>query len=270
MYASFLAVIGPVLVLGTTIIGIRMLSYWRSFVFHWRRYRLRDPVSTANLLDMNVPFVKVQITTRGSAGSSEVVLRGIRNVVELAGEHPAFYGRFLSVEVVTESDEQAQLLERTFRDAPMQVHALRLPAGYRTPRGTELKARALHYAVERRRAGWNRAPGRTFLVHFDEESVMVPGELRKLIAVLTDTDKKILEGPIYYPLEYAEASAICRAMEANRPIGCFECRQVMERVFRCTCTDRTSSSTRPSRTSWAGTSVCWTGSRSSPRTTCSV
>ena len=58
---------------------------------------------------------------------------------------------------------------------------------------------------------------------------MVPGELRKLIAVLTETDKKILEGPIYYPLEYTDASAICRAMEANRPIGCFECRHVMEK-----------------------------------------
>jgi hypothetical protein len=58
---------------------------------------------------------------------------------------------------------------------------------------------------------------------------MVPAELRKLIAVLAGTDKKILEGPIYYPLEYADASPICRAMEANRPIGCFECRQVMEK-----------------------------------------
>jgi hypothetical protein len=229
MYASFLAVIGPVLVVGTTIIGIRMLSYWRSFVFYWRRYRRCDSVNTADLLDINVPFVKIQTTTRGSAGSSEVVLRGIRNVMELAAEHPGFYGRFLSVEAVTESDEQAQLLERTFGGAPVAVHALCIPAGYRTPHGTELKARALHYAVERRRAGWNRAPGRTFLVHFDEESVMVPGELRKLIAVLTDTDKKILEGPIYYPLEYADASAICRAMEANRPIGCFECRHVMEK-----------------------------------------
>jgi hypothetical protein len=104
MYEPPLIVIGPVLIVGTTIIGIRMLSYWRSFVFHWRRYRRCDPVSTADLLDMDVPFVKVQTTTRGSAGSSEVVLRGIRNVAELATEHPEFYGRFLSVEVVTESD----------------------------------------------------------------------------------------------------------------------------------------------------------------------
>jgi hypothetical protein len=57
---------------------------------------------------------------------------------------------------------------------------------------------------------------------------MTPVELRKLIATLAKTDKKLLEGPIYYPLEYMNASAICRAMEANRPVGCFECRHVME------------------------------------------
>ncbi|MEU7145088.1 glycosyltransferase family 2 protein [Nocardia sp. NPDC046473] len=231
MFEPFIAVIGPVLVVGTAIIGIRMLSYWRSFVFHWRRYRKRETVSTADLLDMNTPFVKIQITTRGSTGSTEVILRGIRNIMELAGERPDFYRRILSVEVVTESDTQAQLLERAFDGAPVAVHALRLPADYRSPRGTELKARALHYAVERRRAGWNHKPGRTFIAHFDEESVMVPAELRKLVAVLTDTDKKILEGPIHYPLDYRDASAICRAMEANRPIGCFECRHVMERGF---------------------------------------
>src|SRR4051812_26367227 len=96
------------------------------------------------------------------------------------------------------------------------------PPNYQTPNGTMLKARGLHYAVEWRRAGWNRKPGRTFIVHYDEESVMVPDELRKLLRVLAETNKRILEGPIYYPLEYTDASAICRAMEANRPIGCFE------------------------------------------------
>ena len=65
-------------------------------------------------------------------------------------------------------------------------------------------------------------------MHYDEESVMEPGELRKLIRYLATTDKRLTEGPIYYPLEYGDASVFCRAMEANRPIGCFECREVME------------------------------------------
>ena len=82
--------------------------------------------------------------------------------------------------------------------------------------------------VELRRRGFNRKPGRTFILHFDEESVMEPDELRKLVHYLATTEKEITEGPIYYPLEYGLASLVCQAMEANRPVGCFECREVME------------------------------------------
>lgn len=228
-YQPVLTWLGFALLAGISLIGLRMLSYWWSFAVHWRRYRQRDHVSSADLRRLPVPFVKIQITTRGSAGSTEVILRGIRNVMLLAAEDPQLYGHILSVEVVTESQVQAHLLESTFAGAPVTVDGLVLPADYRTERGTQLKARGLHYAVECRRRGWNRKPGRTFVVHYDEESVMVPAELRKLVAVLARTDKKLLEGPIYYPLEYTDASPICRAMEANRPVGCFECRHVMER-----------------------------------------
>jgi len=229
VYESITHVLAPILAVAISLIGIRMVSYWWSFAFHWRRYRIRDRVTNSDLRGMDLPFVKIQITTRGSAGSTEVILRGVRNVVRLAAEDPQLFGRRLSVELVTESPEQARAVERAFAGAPVQVVGLVLPASYETPNGTKLKARGLHYAVECRRAGWNAKPGRTFIVHFDEESVMLPGELRKLVAVLAGTDKKVLEGPIYYPLEYMNATAICRAMEANRPVGCFECRHVMER-----------------------------------------
>ena len=129
---------------------------------------------------------------------------------------------------MTESSAQASLIEDAFSSTNLKVTALVIPKTYRTPNGTELKARGLHYIVERRRAGWNHTPGKTFVVHFDEESVMLPAELKKLVFFLSKTDKRILEGPIYYPLEYMNASVLCRAMEANRPVGCFECRQVME------------------------------------------
>jgi hypothetical protein len=134
----------------------------------------------------------------------------------------------LSVEVITESPAQAARIERTFAGHVVAVDTVVLPASYETPLGTKLKARALHFAVERRRAGWNRKPGRTFILHYDEESVMVPVELRKLLRVLAATPHRVLEGPIHYPLEYLNTSPLCRSMEANRPIGCFECRHVME------------------------------------------
>src|SRR5260221_6291432 len=86
--------------------------------------------------------------------------------------------------------------------------------------------------VELRRQGFNRKQGQAFIVHYDEESVMKPDELRKLVRYLATTDKKLTEGPIYYPLEYGDASVICRAMEANRPVCCYECREVMEQGTR--------------------------------------
>jgi hypothetical protein len=219
-----------VLFVAISLIGVRFLSYWWSFLVHWKRYRKLNFVSTYELREIedSIPNIKIQITTRGSYGSTEVIMRGIRSVERLVKNDPAFYGNILTVEIVTESTEQAKLVEHAFTGSDLQVDVVVIPTDYETPQGTKLKARGLHYIVEQRRLGWNKRPGRTFIVHYDEESVMVAGELRKLIACLATTDKKILEGPIYYPLEYMDASPICRAMEANRPVGCFECRHVME------------------------------------------
>lgn len=214
-----------------SLIGIRFLFYFHSFFLHWSRYRQVKGVTNDHIRALPFfPFIKIQITTRGSAGSTEVIRRGITNVLALVREAPDLYGQKLIIEVITESHEQKIILEQDFSQVPIPVQIFVLPPveHYQTPNGTKLKARALHYMVELRRRGLNRRPGKTFIVHYDEESVMEPGELRKLIRYLATTDKRLTEGPIYYPLEYGDASVFCRAMEANRPIGCFECREVME------------------------------------------
>ena len=224
--------IGSIIVIFVSIIGIRLLFYFHSFFLHWHRYRRVELVTTRDIEDLpNIPNVKVQITTRGLHGSTEVIRRGIRNINDLVKEAPHVYHDKICVEVVTESWEQKQILERDFRRSSMYVqgYVIAVPALYQTPKGTRLKARSLHYMVELRRQGFNHKPGQTFIVHYDEESVMVPDELRRLIGYLATTDKKLTEGPIYYPLEYGDASVVCRAMEANRPVCCFECRQVMEK-----------------------------------------
>lgn len=229
-YLGLITIISKVLFILIIFIGIRFLFYWKSFLFNWKRYRVRENVSTSYLKKNSflIPNLKIQITTRGSKGSTEVILRGIRSVANLYLEAPSFYNKVLSVEVITESNEQASLVKQAFKETGLKVDALVIPPDYQTPNGTKLKARGLHYAVEQRRSGWNKLGGRTFIVHYDEESVMATSELRKLMYVLSTTKYKILEGPIYYPLEYMDASAICRSMEANRPVGCFECRHVME------------------------------------------
>ncbi len=222
--------VGYPMVVLISIIGIRLLLYYRNFFLHWPRYRQLKWVTTADLKALpGIPFVKVQVTTRGALGSTEVIRRGIQCVVGLAKEDVDFYGDKLSVEVVTESSEQKYDLEQEFDRAPIVVDVIVIPKDYETSRETKVKARGLHYMVELRRRGFNHKPGRTFIVHYDEESVMEPEELRKLIHYLATTGKKLSEGPIFYPLEYNDTSVICQAMEANRPLGCFECREVMEK-----------------------------------------
>jgi Glycosyl transferase family group 2 len=224
-------VIGYLTVICASIIGVRFLLYFHSFILRWPRYRQLRPVTTADIRALpRIPYVKIQITTRGLPDSTRVIRRGVHNVVELTREAPELYAEKLSIEVVTESQEQKALLDDDFarQDFPLQAFVLLVPEEYASSHGTKLKARSLHYMIELRRRGFNRKLGRTFIVHYDEESVMEPGELRKLIQYLANTSKQLSEGPIYYPLEYGDAAMICRAMEANRPIGCFECRKVME------------------------------------------
>jgi hypothetical protein len=222
-------VAGVTLAVLVSIIGVRMLFYWWSVFMRNGRYRARVPVSSAQLrLTSGIPYCKVQWTTKGSPGSTEVVLRGIRQVEDLVYEDPRFYQKFVSAEVVTENAEQAELITNVFRNSPLPVCCVVTPADYQTPKHTGLKARQMHYLVELRRRGWNRKPGKTFIIHFDEDTLMVPSEFRKMIACLSATDRSILTGPIYYPLEHLDATRLARATEASRPITCFECRRVME------------------------------------------
>ena len=139
VYQSIYHEIGPVLLVLISVVGIRMLSYWRSFAFHLKRYRHTDPVPTDELRNLALPFLKIQITTLGSAGSTEVVLRGIRNVQELGSEDPELYGKVLSVELVTESQRQADYVEAVFETDPVSVTTLVLPADYETPKGNQVQ-----------------------------------------------------------------------------------------------------------------------------------
>jgi len=223
---------GGIIAIFISIIGIRLLFYFHSFFSHWRRYRQVEPVTNSDIRALpSIPFVKVQITTRGAIGSTKVIRRGIQNIDALVKEAPDLYRDKICVEIVTESWMQKQVLEHDFARPSMSVQGfvVFVPSEYQTPKGTRLKARSLHYMVELRRQGYNRKQGQTFIVHYDEESVMKPDELRKLVRYLATTDRKLTEGPIYYPLEYGDASVICRAMEANRPVCCYECREVMEK-----------------------------------------
>ena len=75
-----------------SIIGVRLLLYFRSFFLHWPRYRQLRWVTTADLKALpDIPFIKVQVTTRGAPGSTEVIRRGIQCVVGLANPMCRFF-----------------------------------------------------------------------------------------------------------------------------------------------------------------------------------
>ena len=126
--------LGGIIALFISVIGIRLLFYFHSFFLHWRRYRRIEPVTNSDIRALPcIPFVKVQITTRGSIGSTEVIRRGIQNIDALVKEAPDLYRDKICVEVVTESWMQKQVLERDFARPSMSVqelvvvHSLPLP-----------------------------------------------------------------------------------------------------------------------------------------------
>lgn len=162
----------------------------------------------------------IQVTTKG--GALAVVERGIDEVMAGVRSFPSLR-EMVRVEVVTEEGSEAEAIRSRYADAPVPVAAFRLPGDYRTPRGTLLKARALHYMVEVHR----RDPEDCYVVHYDEESVLTPLNLARLVVQLLRHPVGISEGMISYGLDWNRATLLNKAMESNRPFGCHECYSVM-------------------------------------------
>jgi len=211
-----------------SLIGLRLLAYFYDFFRHWEHYRGLPTQTTGDLMRLpTLPYLKIQITTRGTTGSTVVIRRVIRSILDLVYDAPSLYGLLLSVEIVTENAQQKTLFEQEFAHTPLDVQVFVVPPDYQTARKTLCKARAMHHMVEQRRQGRNSKPGRTFILHCDEESIMPPRELKKLLYYLATTKEQILMGPLYSSLQYRSASTLCRVLEAHRPLHSFECHRAM-------------------------------------------
>lgn len=170
-----------------------------------------------------VPVLKFQITTRGR--EVHVVKRGIESAIRCAAHVP--WTERVMVDVITEDPKDVQELQAAFPNPPVPLRMLLVPKDYKTPRGTRLKARALHYSTE-----WRKTldEERGYVVHFDSESIMEPVDYVRLLFNLIRSDGKIklAEGPILYPLEWQRANLISRQLESNRVFDCFHCHMLME------------------------------------------
>ena len=212
----------PIIVL----LNLSYLYYWCVVVYARLHHHIdRTPVFNLELKRALIRcegprLFTIQITTKG--GNLDVVERGIRYAM-LAAKKYSVLKRLLTVEVITESAQEVTAINATFSKAVIPVTAYCLPADYQTPNGTQLKARALHYMVELHR----EQPKDAYIVHYDEESVLLPDDLARLVRNLLDNPLGISEGSISYPLEWMDAHPLCRTMESNRPFGCHECYLVM-------------------------------------------
>ena len=217
--------VAAVLSVALTAIALRYAYYYRCWYSTRHHFGHPKAVDAAALGRRDLPFMKFQVTTKG--GALPVVERSLRELEAACARHDWLPSR-ICAEVITEIPEEAAHLEQAFAGSALEVRGICLPADYSTPNGTLLKARALHYMVEQRRAGFNVRPGRTYIVHLDEETLVTEPHLLVLIEYLAGTPRPVSQGPIFYPLEWNKAPWICRSLECTRPFGCSECARVME------------------------------------------
>jgi hypothetical protein len=170
-----------------------------------------------------VPLIKFQITTKGR--EVRVVKRGISAAIGCA-EHIPWKGRVM-VDVITEDPNDIVEIQSQFANSPIPLRTLLVPKEYKTPKGTRLKARALHYSTE-----WRKTldEERGYVIHFDAESLMEPVDFVRMLynIIRSDGKMKIAEGPILYPLDWQRSNVVSRQLESNRVFDCFHCHILME------------------------------------------
>lgn len=221
--------IGLVWTVAVTLLVTTYVYFWWNVVRasahrHVNREHIDDDMLSAALeiarnADRTHHFL-IQITTKG--GALSVVERGIDNVLGGIARFPALRD-LVRVEIVTEKGEEVRAIQRRYVDAAIRIDPILLPPDYRTPQGTALKARALHYMVELHRA----SPEDCYVVHYDEESVLTPDNLARLVHRLLLHPVGISEGMISYGLDWDQVTLLNKAMESARPFGCHECYSVM-------------------------------------------
>lgn len=221
---SLLGALGGLFTVILVGIAIRYGYYYYCWLVSRHYFRTPPRIDVADLRTRRLPYLKFQVTTKG--GALPVVERSLRVLEGICSTQP-WLCELVSAEVITERAGETEHLNAAFAGSPLPVTALTLPPDYQTPNGSRLKARALHYMVEQRMAGFNVKPGITYIVHFDEETVMTEPHVLVLLDYLSKHPRPITQGPILYPLEWEQTSPICRAIESTRPFGCSECARVM-------------------------------------------
>lgn len=98
-----------------------------------------------------------------------------------------------------------------------------VPSKYQTNPPVKYKARALQYALERRKKH-PHTYAKTWIYLLDEESMVTPQTIRALLHHTSNKDAKpIAEGGIKYPNNFFQTHIFCSMAETLRTYVCYDC-----------------------------------------------
>jgi len=190
-------------------IALLYLYFWFWLIYSWFKPTLFFRNQTKNSLPPKIKLI-FQFTTKG--GNPEIVARGIFHIF-----HSKLDPDLYQILVATENRQDMVVLKEIFPHVK-NLNFTVVPSDYQTPRNSGLKSRNLQYAIEAFHKKLDD-PESTYIVHFDEESVIPSQYIEVLYQEINRgyyNQQDILCGPINYPLEYTKASFWSRGVENNR------------------------------------------------------
>ncbi len=167
--------------------------------------RYRKVMVKKTFVPINPKRMIFQITT---IGNMEIVQDSVDNINRICKE--VGYENY-RIDVVSEVDE-------SFEGAV----TVTVPQNYSTFNHAKYKARALHYAIERREEkGENTSD--TWIYHLDDESMITKQGLLSILDHADNNREPIAEGLITYPNKINVGSKLVKYLDAVRPTFCYTC-----------------------------------------------
>ena len=174
-----------------------------------------------------VPKYCIQITTKGNEANT--ILNGLKQLQSIYQTLDRKIQTLLRVDILTELASDKNYFANHDFTYPLSVHVV--PAEYTTKNGAMLKGRALQYMITKR-FHENEVLDNLFIIHFDAESIVTRSNLiTMLFSTLVQSDKRIFQGPIFYPNNWFKSGILSRQMESLRPWNCYECHSNTKRSF---------------------------------------
>lgn len=167
-----------------------------------------DPIFCEELLVVQVPTV----------GRHDIMPALTRSVESFERALPSHFLHW-RVDVVAEEDSEAR--EELERLQSSNVRVLYVPRDYRTPRGTERKARANHW-IDRQRLRDGESRPDVWVLHMDDDTGIGFDSARELARFIIDNPiskrraKHVAQGVLTYPRQFS-ASRLAWLADSVRP-----------------------------------------------------